>query len=293
MELTRNVMARQIQRRLEAERASLARQWQQTGPINYFVIDDLLPVEWTRSIREAFPRNDRMVLKRSLRELKFVAAQMDEYDPLLEESIYAFQAPEIVSLVHEITGLEALEPDERLYAGGISMMAPGHFLNPHVDNSHDKFRSRYRVLNLLFYVSPDWSESDGCNLELWPEGPRGEPVTLVSRFNRLVVMVTHEGSWHSVSANRASRNRCCVSNYYFSQRPVGGREYFHVTSFRGRPEQPVRDLVLRADIWLRMGLRKLFPLGVRENPHFYDRSGAEGIPRSASGAMRGDRGPPK
>jgi len=293
VELTRNVMARQIQRRLEAERASLARQWQQTGPINYFVIDDLLPVEWTRSIREAFPRNDRMVLKRSLRELKFVAAQMDEYDPLLEESIYAFQAPEIVSLVHEITGLEALEPDERLYAGGISMMAPGHFLNPHVDNSHDKFRSRYRVLNLLFYVSPDWSESDGCNLELWPEGPRGEPVTLVSRFNRLVVMVTHEGSWHSVSANRASRNRCCVSNYYFSQRPVGGREYFHVTSFRGRPEQPVRDLVLRADIWLRMGLRKLFPLGVRENPHFYDRSGAEGIPRSASGAMRGDRGPPK
>jgi Rps23 Pro-64 3,4-dihydroxylase Tpa1-like proline 4-hydroxylase len=289
VELTRNVMAREIRRRLEAERTSLARQWQQSGRINYFFIDDLLPQEWTRSIREAFPRDDRMVLKRSLRELKFVAAQMDRHDPLLEESIYAFQAPEIVALIHEITGLEALEPDAQLYAGGISMMAPGHFLNPHVDNSHDKFRSRYRVLNLLFYVSPDWSESDGCNLELWPEGPRGKPVTVVSRFNRLVVMVTHEGSWHSVSANRASRNRCCVSNYYFSPRPVGGREYFHVTSFRGRPEQPLRDLVLRADIWLRMGLRKLFPLGIRENPHFYDRSTAEEIPRSANGATRDDR----
>jgi Rps23 Pro-64 3,4-dihydroxylase Tpa1-like proline 4-hydroxylase len=291
VELTRNAMAQEIRRRLEAERTSLARQWQQSAPINYFVIDDLLPQEWTRGIREAFPRNDRMVLKRSLRELKFVAAQMDKYDPLLEESIYAFQAPQIVDLVQQITGLEALEPDAQLYAGGISMMAPGHFLNPHVDNSHDKFRSRYRVLNLLFYVSPDWSESDGCNLELWPEGPRGKPITLVSRFNRLVVMVTHEGSWHSVSANRASRNRCCVSNYYFSQRPVGGREYFHVTSFRGRPEQPLRDLVLRTDIWLRMGLRKLFPLGVRENPHFYDRSPAEEIPRSAGGATRDDRPP--
>jgi Rps23 Pro-64 3,4-dihydroxylase Tpa1-like proline 4-hydroxylase len=289
VELTRNVMAREIRRRLEAERTSLARQWQQSGRINYFFIDDLLPQEWTHSIREAFPRDDRMVLKRSLRELKFVTAQMDHHDPLLEESIYAFQAPQIVALIHEITALEALEPDTQLYAGGISMMAPGHFLNPHVDNSHDKFRSRYRVLNLLFYVSPDWSESDGCNLELWPEGPRGKPVTIVSRFNRLVVMVTHEGSWHSVSANRASRNRCCVSNYYFSPRPVGGREYFHVTSFRGRPEQPLRDLVLRADIWLRMGLRKLFPLGIRENPHFYDRSTAEEIPRSANGATRDDR----
>jgi len=269
--LTRSALAQEIHRRIDSARTELTRQWQQSAPINYFVLDDLLPQEWTRAIRDAFPRNDRMTLKRSLRELKFVAAQMDRYDPVLEESIYAFQAPEIVSLVHDITGLEALEPDVQLYAGGISMMAPGHFLNPHIDNSHDKFRQRYRVLNLLFYVSPDWCEADGCNLELWPEGPRGKPLTIVSRFNRLVVMVTHEGSWHSVSMNRASRDRCCVSNYYFSSEPVGGREYFHVTSFRGRPEQPVRDLVLRADIWLRMGIRKLFPRGIRENPHYYRR----------------------
>lgn len=271
VELTRDVLAREIQQRMEAERAKLVDQWHASSPINHFVLDDLLPESWTRRVREAFPSNDEMVLKRSLRELKLVAAQMDKYHPLLEESIYAFQAPQIVELVQRITGLAALEPDELLYAGGISMMARGHFLNPHVDNSHDKFRSRYRVLNLLFYVSPEWSEADGCNLELWPEGPRGKPITIVSRFNRLVVMVTHQGSWHSVSPSRTTRNRCCVSNYYFSREPVGGQEYFHVTSFRGRPEQPVRDLVLRADIWLRMAVRKVFPQGIRENPHFYDR----------------------
>jgi len=215
---------------------------------------------------------------------------------LLEESIYAFQADAIVEAVQGITGLRALEPDAALYAGGISSMAPGHFLNPHVDNSHDKFRSRYRVLNLLFYVSPDWSEADGCNLELWPEGlptrnAPGKPITIVSRFNRLVVMITHEGSWHSVSPNRTGRNRCCISNYYFSRQPAGSREYFHVTSFRGRPGQPVRDLVLRADSSLRMAIRKVFPRGIRENPHFYDRSAAEEIPTSANGATRGDRRP--
>jgi Rps23 Pro-64 3,4-dihydroxylase Tpa1-like proline 4-hydroxylase len=272
VELTRSIMAREIERRIEAERSNLMRQWQGSAPINYFVLDDLLPEEWTRRIREAFPSSGQMVLKRSLRELKFVAAQMNQYDPLLEESIYSFQAPEVVELIHRITGLKALEPDEQLYAGGISMMTQGHFLNPHVDNSHDKFRRRYRVLNLLFYISPDWSEADGCNLELWPEGPRGKPITIVSRFNRLVVMVTDEGSWHSVSPSLTSRSRCCVSNYYFSREPVGGRDYFHVTSFRARPGQPVRDLVLRADIWLRMAIRKVFPQGIRENPHFYDRS---------------------
>jgi Rps23 Pro-64 3,4-dihydroxylase Tpa1-like proline 4-hydroxylase len=197
---------------------------------------------------------------------------MNRHHPLLEESVYAFQTPAIVERVQRITGLRALEPDELLYAGGVSLMGPGHFLNPHVDNSHDKVRQRYRVLNLLFYVSPEWIESNGCNLELWPDGPTGKPITIVSRFNRLVVMVTNQGSWHSVSRNASSQDRCCVSNYYFSQHPVGPQEYFHVTSFRGRPEQKVRDMILRADIFLRMSIRKLFPQGVKKNPHFYNKA---------------------
>ena len=271
MQLTRASLAQSIQARLESQREQLTHQWQTSGPINHCVLDDLLPEATARAIGNAFPSSDRMVLKSSLRELKYVAAQMDQHDPLLEESIYAFQLPRIVELIHEITGLQALEPDEHLYAGGISLMTRGQFLSPHIDNSHDKFRSRYRVLNLLYYVSPDWNAADGCNLELWPDGPRGKPVTIVSKFNRLVVMATHSGSWHSVSGNRVARNRCCVSNYYFSPEPIGGTDYFHVTSFRGRPEQPLRDLVLRGDIWLRMAVRKLFPRGIRENPHFYDK----------------------
>ena len=58
------------------------------------------------------------------------------------------------------------------------------------------------MLNLLYYVTPDWTaSSEGANLELWPDGPTGKPVTIVSKFNRLVVMVAHKGSWHSVSRN--------------------------------------------------------------------------------------------
>lgn len=267
--LTRQAMAEHIAKRLRDSEEQLRLQWVDSAPISYCVIDNLLPVEWVRQIRDAFPQGKDMVLKQSLRELKYVAAQMSRYNPLLEESIYAFQAAPVVQLVEQITGLQALEPDELLYAGGISLMAPGHYLNPHVDNSHDKFRQRYRVLNLLYYVSPDWNLQKGGNLELWPQGPKGPPITIVSEFNRLVIMVTHEGSWHSVSPSVAAEDRCCVSNYYFSQKPVGGRDYFHVTSFRGRPEQPVRDVVLRADIWLRSMVRKLFPKGIRENPHYY------------------------
>lgn len=275
MNLTRDVLAQHICARLDRDRERLREHWQASEPINHFVIDELLPAAWTEAIRTAFPPREALMERRSLREHKLVTAQMDRCHPLLEESIYAFQAAGVIERVEQITALAALEPDELLYAGGISVMAPGHFLNPHIDNSHDKFRRRYRVLNLLFYVSPGWQADDGGNLELWPEGPQGRPVTIVSRFNRLAVMVTHPRSWHSVSRNLGRQDRCCISNYYFSKHPVGEQEYFHVTSFRGRPEQPLRDLALRADVLARTLVRKAFPRGIRGTRHFYQRRDAD------------------
>ena len=232
-------------------------------------IDNLLPEEEVRKINTAFPDKSTMMLKKSLRENKYVAAQMNKYPPILEEIVYAFQEPNVLKVVEEITGIKEMVPDTHLYAGGISLMAKDNFLNPHLDNSHDKERERYRVLNLLYYVTPDWSHEAGGNLELWDEGPKESQREITSHFNRLALMATHEKSWHSVSQVMVDRSRCCVSNYYFSAKPLEDHDYFHVTSFRGRPEQPVRDLVLQGDIALRQGIRKVFKKGIVDNPHVY------------------------
>lgn len=269
--MNRTVIANLIVNKLEPAAATLTRQWESSGVIGHCVIDDLLPPELAHRIRNAYPESSGMRTRRSLRELKHIAAQMDQYDPILEEALFAFQDPRVVALVGQITSLRELEPDELLYAGGISLMSKGHFLNPHLDNSHDKERERYRVLNLLYYVSPDWTLANGGNLELWPNGVEGPQTTIESRFNRLALMVTHRHSWHSVSAVTVDQQRCCISNYYFSRQPAERDDYFHVTSFRGRPEQPVRDLVLRADAGLRMAVRKMFPGGIARTKHYYDK----------------------
>jgi Rps23 Pro-64 3,4-dihydroxylase Tpa1-like proline 4-hydroxylase len=228
-----------------------------------------LPEEEVREIYRSFPDPSTMMLRKSLREHKFVSAQMNKSDPILEEIIYAFQEPNVVAAVADITGIEGMEPDTHLYAGGLSLMAKDHFLNPHLDNSHDRDRQLYRVLNLLFYVSPAWNSEAGGNLELWDDGPRGKPREITSLFNRLALMATHRSSWHSVNKVVKDGVRCCVSNYYFSAKPLEDQEYFHVTSFRGRPEQPIRDLVLQGDVALRQGIRKVFKRGIVENPHYY------------------------
>jgi Rps23 Pro-64 3,4-dihydroxylase Tpa1-like proline 4-hydroxylase len=269
-DFSRKVIADAICARLDAAALAAARDaYAASGPIQHFVIDNLLPEAMAKAIHASFPAAAQMFERRNLREHKYVAAQMDRYERQAEEALYGFQDPRVVELVSSITELPELLADPQLYAGGLSLMAAGNFLNPHVDNSHNNDRSTYRVLNLLYYVSPGWELQDGGHLELWPGGVRQPPETIPSLFNRLVVMSTGPASWHSVCAVKTDSPRCCVSNYYFSPRPIGGTDYFRVTSFRGRPGQPFRDALLQIDSTLRGAIRMVRPRGISATKHIY------------------------
>jgi Rps23 Pro-64 3,4-dihydroxylase Tpa1-like proline 4-hydroxylase len=237
--------------------------------IGFFYIDDLLPVEIAENCYDVFPDASKMRCLKSLREYKYVSAQMDNHDKLLEDVLYAFQDKRVVDTIGDICNINSLNADDLLYAGGISMMTKDNFLHPHLDNSHDSNRLQWRVLNLLYYVTPDWKRENGGHLELWPNGPKNEPVVIESKFNRLIVMATHDLSWHSVNKVTVDRNRCCISNYYFSDFPLREKDKFHVTKFRGRPEDTFTNLILDIDANIRMLIRKIFKKGIRKNPHMY------------------------
>jgi len=269
MNLTRNYLADLILDKLTAAKLQLKAEFNQKGRINSCVIDDLLPENIAQLIYQAFPSPEEMTSYKSLRENKRIAAQMDLYNPLLEEVVFAFQDKRIVKVVEEITGLNQMIPDEHLYAGGISLMATGNFLNPHLDNSHDNERENYRVLNLLYYCTPNWDINNGGNLELWDNGMEEKQRVIHSKFNRLALMITNKTSIHSVSKVVANGKRCCVSNYYFSKKPAEPNEYFHVTSFYGRPEEPIKNIFLRLDALLRQTIRSVTKKRVVKTSHIY------------------------
>lgn len=268
--MKREYIAGLIAEKIQIHKSAIKNQYEQSkNKIGYFFIDNLLPLDIVEEVNRQFPSPDKMIQRKNLRENKHVAAQMNEYHPILEEVIFAFQDNRIVEHIKDICEISDLYPDEHLYAGGISSMKKGQFLNPHLDNSHDKDRNRWRVLNLLYYVSPNWEEQNGGHLEIWPNGMDKPQVTLHSNFNRLIVMTTHQSSWHSVSPVLVNASRKCVSNYYFSNNPLSTEDKFHVTTFRGRPEQKIRDKVLQTDSFLRMTIRKIFKKGVVKTPHVY------------------------
>ncbi|MCA0151620.1 2OG-Fe(II) oxygenase [Winogradskyella vincentii] len=260
-----------IYRSIEAQKDELSLAYENSKKeIGYFYIDNVLPDELAKICFKVFPKKEDMRCLNSIREYKYVSAQMDKHNPLLEKVIYAFQEDKIVELIGKICGISTLYADKSLYAGGLSLMANNNFLNPHLDNSHDAERSRWRVLNLLYYVTPNWNQENGGHLEIWPNGPKKDPILIESKFNRLAVMATHGTSWHSVNKVVSGEvSRCCISNYYFSPDPLKETDKFHVTKFRGRPEEKLKNILLDADASIRMLVRKIFKKGIRKNPHVY------------------------
>lgn len=221
----------------------------------YCSIDNLLPQDVAKQISDAFPASDKMKLLDSFREKKYTSKSLDKFDPIIVDITFAFQDERVIQKVAELTGIKDAVGDPKLYAGGISAMERGHFLQPHLDNSHDLDQKNYRVLNLLFYITPDWKPENGGNLELWNEDVK-RAVEIPSLFNRLVLMSTNDKSWHSVNKVKSAGPRRCISNYYFSPHSPNGYETAHVTYFMARPEQKFRRLVTKVDSDLRTFVRK-------------------------------------
>lgn len=254
----REEIARLICERLENQAEEISRDFQSERKIKtrFAAIDNLLPEDLARKISAAFPPLAEMRLMDSFREKKYTSKSLDKFDSLIEDVTFAFQDERVIETVARLTGIAQAVGDPHLYAGGISAMAKGHFLQPHLDNSHDFEQENYRVLNLLYYITPDWKRENGGNLELWNEDVT-EPVEIPSLFNRLVLMSTNDKSWHSVNEVKADGARCCISNYYFSPVSPNGYETTHVTYFQARPEQPLKRLITKADSDLRSLLRKV------------------------------------
>ena len=90
--MTRKDLSDLIFSKIEKNQDILSKQFEDSkNKIGFFYVDDLLPEEIAFRIHDNFPKSSEMVLKKSIRENKYIAAQMNLYHPILEDIIYAFQ----------------------------------------------------------------------------------------------------------------------------------------------------------------------------------------------------------
>jgi Rps23 Pro-64 3,4-dihydroxylase Tpa1-like proline 4-hydroxylase len=206
------------------------------------VLDDVFPTATAEMLLRAFPAAQAMTGKKSLSEYRCISSRFEKHDPLFQEASCAFHDSRVLTKISRITGIENLLAHACI--SGLSRMDRGHFVNPHLDGSHDS-DGNYQVMSVLYYMTKDLRLSDGGHLELWHYGPQADHTTILSKCNRLVVIASHQGSWHSVSQIRTNRSRFCIYSYYHAPQSVLGKQYVHPPTFRGRPDQRLRDLAVR------------------------------------------------
>lgn len=217
----------------------------------HFALDDLLPADIAKQIYSNFPHPRKMRKLSNFGEIRLKYSHIKQASPLLQDVYAAIQDPRVVAIVEEITEIKNQVPDTSRYAGGVSTLLKGYYINPHIDHSHDVDRKLYRTVNVLYYVSPDWRVENGGNYELWDTAIENR-IVVPSLFNRLVVMETNRTSWHAVNPVVCDAPRCCVFNYFFSEQSPEGEAYFHGPSslflnplFKSRPEQKIRRAISR------------------------------------------------
>src|SRR5258706_4656467 len=187
-----------ILKRLDRDAARIAADFAAEKDIKtrFCMIDDLLPADLAQKIADAFPSTSEMRLMKSFRELKYNSKSLDKFDPLVADITFAFQNERIIDKIAKLTGIKDPHGDPHLYAGGLSAMTQGHFLNPHIDNSHDGEQKNYRVLNLLYYITPDWRAENRGNFWLW--GARGTNTHWIPSLLNLPGLVSgHTPTSHS------------------------------------------------------------------------------------------------
>ena len=237
----------------------LKKKYEQSGKINHLIIEKVLPNEIATKLSEYFPEEEELNHLVGPQENKYVGVHFTNKQKLVEECIYAFQEENLIQIISEITNIKTLIGDPELYAGGISSMSKGCFLNPHIDNSHDRNLENFRRLNLLYYVNREWHPNEGGGeLVLFPNGIKHKAEEITCDFNRLVIMRTDNRSLHGVRRIRSeSERRKCISNYYFSKISPSGKNYYHSTSFRGFKREFVKGTYLKLNALSRTFAKRL------------------------------------
>jgi len=235
--------------RLSAQAADLAESFANADPIRHVVIEDFLALDAARRATRAFPSPREMHISfAGLVEVKNAEQAVERLDPIFSEIFAELRTSEFLDWLRAVTRIGDLTADPELHGGGLHQGADGSFLDVHADfNIHPQL-GLYRRLNLLIYLNETWRPPWQGYLELWSRDMRECRQYIEPRFNRCVIMETHDHAFHGYKELRLPpgvTRRSLASYYYSAQRSDAQTEKAHDTLFQLRPqEQRARGLRL-------------------------------------------------
>lgn len=232
----------------------LREQYARAQPFPFVVIEGFLEPSFAREVAAAYPTFE------TAKEMGFAFKAVNERKKvqITDRALFpdavgrlsdALASPSFLADLTAITGIPDLLADERLFGAGIHVTGPHGRLDVHVDFNVLELEDgpRYRRINLLLYLNPEWNEEWGGHVELWDRDVK----TCVQRYapviGRCLIFETSDISYHAVSPLTCPETelRRSFAAYYYTREPAGGRAgEAHSTIFKARPDERLRGYVL-------------------------------------------------
>ena len=95
-----------------------------------------------------------------------------------------------------ISGIEKLESDPHLNAGGLHAYTRNGMSGVHLDYTIHPITEKERRLSIMVYMSKGWDESWGGNLKMWDENLENSVTTNHSLWNTALVFRTNGKAYH-------------------------------------------------------------------------------------------------
>lgn len=116
--------------------------------------------------------------------------------------------------LRELTGIADLETDPKRYGGGVHLMEPGGWLQPHLDYALHPSGLERRV-NLIAFLSPE-PDPQGGELALLDDSGRTVVRTIDPEFGRVVIWEAGETAYHGVLPVDGNCPRASLAVYYLA-----------------------------------------------------------------------------
>ncbi|MBS3913055.1 MAG: 2OG-Fe(II) oxygenase [Bacteroidetes bacterium] len=215
--------------------------FQNNDPFPHIVFDNFLPKAIADQLANEYPTLDGQDLNFKYHNHQNVSRHFLEDTRSFSQNFKLFSAAissrSFLLFLETLTGTKSLIPDPYFMGGGAMMTGNGGFLNVHVDfNWHQKLQA-WRRCNALFYLTPDWKEEYGGNLELWSEDGSRKVKEVQPLFNRLVIFNTTSKSYHGqpgkITTPDGIYRKVFSAFYYASERNEEIDSSPHFTKYNG------------------------------------------------------------
>lgn len=174
-----------------------------TDPFDHWIIDDFFARDLALRLSSEFLdwESSRWFVYDTCLERKRALRDWGAFPSETYRTFANFCSQGFCRSLQDLTGETELMPDMGLHGAGWHMQQQGDHLNLHVDYAIHPLLNMQRKYNLIVYLTPDWQDSWGGDLEFWSHDSHAQaPAALVKkiqpRFNRAVIFDTSSWAWH-------------------------------------------------------------------------------------------------